>query len=90
MQDLLLQVLERERKTVLLITHSVDEALYLSSRVIVVTARPARIKSVVPVPFPYPRREELRREPQFAELQFKVREMVMLEYEAQQIISERA
>ena len=53
MQDLLLQVLESEGKTVALITHSVDEALYLSNRVVVITARPARIKTIIDVPFPY-------------------------------------
>lgn len=84
MQDLLLEILERERKTVVLITHSVEEALYLSSRVVVVTARPARIRTIITVPFPYPRREELHRDPQFAELQYSVHELVMREYAAQQ------
>jgi NitT/TauT family transport system ATP-binding protein len=85
MQDLLLHVLESEGKTVILITHSVDEALYLSSHVAVVTARPARVRTVLAVPFPYPRREEIRREPSFADLQYRVREMVMREYAAQQL-----
>jgi NitT/TauT family transport system ATP-binding protein len=84
MQDLLLDVLEREGKTVILITHSVEEALYLSSRVVVITARPARIRSIISVPFPYPRREELHRMPQYAELQYSINEMVMREYAAQQ------
>ena len=85
MQDLLLHVLESEGKTVILITHSVDEALYLSSRVVVITARPARVRTIISVPFAYPRREEIRREPQFAELLYSVREMVMREYAAQQL-----
>ena len=55
MQDLLLQVLATEGKTVLLITHSVDEAIYLSSRIVVVTARPARVRTIIDVPFGYPR-----------------------------------
>ena len=42
MQDLLLEVLAAERKTGMLITHSVEEAIYLSSRIVVVTARPSR------------------------------------------------
>ena len=87
MQDLLLQALEQEGKTVALITHSVDEALYLSNRVVVVTARPARIKTIIEVPFPYPRREELHRSPEFAELQYQVHEIVMREYENQQRLS---
>jgi NitT/TauT family transport system ATP-binding protein len=84
MQDLLLQTLEREGKTVVLITHSVEEALYLSSRVVVITARPARIRTIVPVPFPYPRREELHRDPEFVELQYRLHDVVMREYAAQQ------
>jgi NitT/TauT family transport system ATP-binding protein len=87
MQDLLLQALETEGKTVALITHSVDEALYLSNRVVVITARPARIKTIIEVPFPYPRREELHRTPEFAELRYKVHETVMREYENQQRLS---
>ena len=84
MQDVLLQALEHEGKTVALITHSVEEALYLSRRVVVITARPARIKTIIEVPFPYPRREELHRSPEFAELQFQIHEIVMREYENQQ------
>jgi NitT/TauT family transport system ATP-binding protein len=84
MQDLLLEVLEREGKTVVLVTHSVDEALYLASRVVVITARPARIRTIIPVPFAYPRREPLRRDPAFAELCYTIREMVMREYAVQQ------
>src|SRR5262249_15902857 len=80
MQDLLLHVLETEGKTVLFITHSVEEALYLSSRVVVITARPSRIRRVIDVPFPYPRREELHRHPEFAELEYELRELVMQEY----------
>src|SRR5690349_13156191 len=58
MQDLLLEVLQTEGKTVMLITHSVEEAIYLSSRIVVVTARPARIRTIIDVPFGYPRAED--------------------------------
>lgn len=57
MQNLLLRVLSSEGKTVMLITHSVEEAIYLASRIVVVTARPARIKEIIDVPFAYPRDE---------------------------------
>jgi NitT/TauT family transport system ATP-binding protein len=83
MQDLLLEVLQREGKTVMLITHSVDEAIYLSSRIVVVTARPARIRTVIDVPFGYPRAEKLHEEPAFAALRSQIRELVMEEYAAQ-------
>ncbi|HUP29954.1 MAG TPA: nitrate ABC transporter ATP-binding protein, partial [Usitatibacter sp.] len=83
MQDLLLQVLQAEGKTVMLITHSVEEALYLSSRIIVMTARPTRVREVIEVPFPYPREESLHETPRFGELRSHVRDLVMKEYAAQ-------
>jgi NitT/TauT family transport system ATP-binding protein len=84
MQDLLLRVLASEGKTVLLITHSVDEAIYLSSRIVVVTARPARIKEIIDVKFPYPRHEDIRELPGFGELRRMIRELVTSEYRVQQ------
>ena len=75
---------EGEGKTVMLITHSVDEAIYLASRIVVVTARPARIREIIEVPFPYPRDESIQERAEFAELRKHVRELVMNEYRAQQ------
>jgi NitT/TauT family transport system ATP-binding protein len=83
MQDLLLQVLATEGKTVMLITHSVDEAIYLSSRIVVVTARPARVRTIIDVPFGYPRDEAVHEDPRFALLRAHIRTLVMKEYEAQ-------
>ena len=83
MQDLLLQVLASEGKTVLLVTHSVDEAIYLSSRIVVVTARPARVRTIIDVPFSYPRQESVHEDYRFAELRARIRALVMEEYEAQ-------
>ncbi|RTM11684.1 MAG: ABC transporter ATP-binding protein [Bradyrhizobiaceae bacterium] len=84
MQNLLLKVLETEGKTVMLITHSVEEAIYLASRIVVVTARPARIKEIIDVPFTYPRDESIQERPEFAELRSHIRQLVMDEYRAQQ------
>ena len=83
MQDLLLQVLQAEGKTVMLITHSVEEALYLSSKIIVMTARPTRVREVIDVPFGYPREESLHERREFGELRSYIRELVMKEYAAQ-------
>jgi NitT/TauT family transport system ATP-binding protein len=83
MQRLLLEVLQTEGKTVLLITHSVDEAIFLSSRVVVVTARPARVRKIFDIPFPYPRPESIQEDPQFAHLRAEIRALVMAEYAAQ-------
>jgi NitT/TauT family transport system ATP-binding protein len=90
MQNLLLEVLEREGKTVMMITHSVDEAVYLASRIVVVTARPARIKEIIEVPFGYPRREDLHESPEFIAIKAHVRDLVMAEYEAQQMLGASA
>ncbi|MBS0528110.1 MAG: ABC transporter ATP-binding protein [Proteobacteria bacterium] len=84
MQTLLLQVLATEGKTVMLITHSVEEAIYLASRIVVVTARPARIREIIDVPFSYPRDESIQERPEFGELRSHIRELVMREYLAQQ------
>ncbi len=83
MQDLLLQVLQSEGKTVMLITHSVEEAIYLSSRIVVVTARPAKIRTIIDVPFGYPRAENMHEDPRFGELRSHIRDLVMQEYAAQ-------
>jgi NitT/TauT family transport system ATP-binding protein len=83
MQDLLLEVLQAEGKTVMLITHSVEEAIYLSSRIVVMTARPTRIREIIEVPFAYPRDEALHEKLEFGELRSHVRELVMKEYAAQ-------
>jgi NitT/TauT family transport system ATP-binding protein len=83
MQNLLLDVLQAEGKTVMLITHSVEEALYLSSRIIVMTARPTRIREIVEVPFGYPRSESLHESSEFGALRSHIRAHVMQEYAAQ-------
>jgi len=90
MQDLLLEVLQAEGKTVMLITHSVEEAIYLSNRIVVMTARPTRIREIIDVPFGYPREESLHESPQFGELRSHVRELVMKEYAAQANLKEKA
>ena len=77
------EVLHSEGKTVLLITHSVDEAIYLSSRIVVVTARPARIREVIEVPFAYPRRPDIQADRRFSELSQYLKGLVMHEYAQQ-------
>jgi NitT/TauT family transport system ATP-binding protein len=83
MQGLLLQVLQAEGKTVMLITHSVEEAIYLASRIVVMSARPTRIREQITVPFPYPRSESVHETREFNELRSHVRDLVMKEYAAQ-------
>jgi NitT/TauT family transport system ATP-binding protein len=69
LQDELLRIWEGSQKTVLFITHSIEEAVVLSDRVLVMTARPGRIKADVRIELPRPRSVyELRASPDFAEL----------------------
>jgi NitT/TauT family transport system ATP-binding protein len=83
MQDLLLEVLATEGKTVMLITHSVEEAIYLASRIVVMSARPTRIREEIAVPFAYPRADSLHETREFNDLRAHIRELVMKEYAAQ-------
>jgi NitT/TauT family transport system ATP-binding protein len=59
MQMLLLKAWERLRTTILFITHDIDEAVFLGDRIYVMTARPGRIKTLIPVPLERPRRYEM-------------------------------
>lgn len=66
LQGQLLDAWSRERRTVMFITHDVDEAVYLARRVVVMAARPGRLSRIIDVDLPYPRSEEIRLSPEFA------------------------
>jgi NitT/TauT family transport system ATP-binding protein len=72
LNDELLELFARSGFAGLFITHSIAEAVYLSTRVLVMSARPGRIVGDFPVPFAYPREPELRFDPAFAELSGRV------------------
>ncbi|GAA2340217.1 ABC transporter ATP-binding protein [Dactylosporangium salmoneum] len=72
LQEQLLDTWSKEQRTVMFITHDVDEAVFLANRVIVMAARPGRIYDVIDVDLPYPRSEEFRLSPQFAALRNRV------------------
>ena len=72
LQEQLLDTWSREQRTVMFITHDVDEAVFLANRVVVMAARPGRIYDVVDVDLPYPRTEEVRLSPEFAALRNRV------------------
>ena len=72
MQDQLLDTWSRERRTVIFITHDVDEAVYLANRVIVMASKPGRLHKIIPVDLPYPRTEAMRLSPEFAAIRNEV------------------
>ena len=71
MQDLLLDIRAKTAATVMLVTHSISEAVYLSDKVAVFSTRPAKIADFIPVDLPYPRRPETRYTPEFTELEHR-------------------
>jgi NitT/TauT family transport system ATP-binding protein len=69
LQEELLRIWEEHKKTVVFITHSVDEAVFLGDRIMVMTAQPGKVKAFVPVPLARPRNiMELQKTPQYGEL----------------------
>ena len=72
LQEELIGLWEASRKTVLLVTHSIEEAILLGDRVVVMTARPGRLKASFEVPFPRPRSVQLSGEPEFARLRLEI------------------
>ena len=72
MQQLLLGIWEKEHKTILFVTHDIDEALYLGEKVYVMSARPGRIIDTISVDFAHPRSYELSTEPAFIELKRRI------------------
>ncbi len=72
LQDELLAIWQRERKTVLFVTHSIEEAIYLADRIVLLTPRPARVERVLAVPFGRPRSEDVKSDPTFVELRREI------------------
>jgi NitT/TauT family transport system ATP-binding protein len=79
MQELLTRIWEKHRLTVLFITHDVEEAVYLSDRVAVMTNRPGRIKTVVPIGLERPRRYEMVATAEFQALHRTVMDAIRTE-----------
>ena len=72
LQDELLNIWERDQKTVVFVTHDIEEALYLGDHVVVMRARPSKISRIVDVPFGRPRIEDVRGSPEMARLKQEI------------------
>ena len=87
MQELLLGIWEAERTTVLFVTHDIDEAVFMGSRVVVMSARPGRIKLDRPVDLPHPRHYVVKTTPVFSRLKAELMEAVRAEVIAAQALA---
>jgi NitT/TauT family transport system ATP-binding protein len=76
MQDLVLDIRRSERTTTLFITHDIDEAVYLSDRIFVMTARPGKFKAEIRVPFGPKREDALRNAPEFFAIRREVHDLL--------------
>lgn len=72
LQEQLLDTWSQEKRTVMFITHDVDEAVFLANRVVVMAARPGRIFDIVDIDLPYPRTEDVRLSPEFTALRNRI------------------
>jgi NitT/TauT family transport system ATP-binding protein/sulfonate transport system ATP-binding protein len=79
MQEMLLGIWERDQKTVLFVTHDIEEAIFLGSRVIVMSARPGRIKAEIAVDLPHPRSYRIKTTPEFVALKERLVEEIRTE-----------
>jgi len=79
MQELLLGIWEQAQKTVLFVTHDIDEAIFMASRVVVFSARPGRIKADVAAEFPHPRHYTVKTSPEFMTLKARLTEEIRVE-----------
>jgi len=79
MQELLLGIWEADRKTILFVTHDVDEAIFMANRVVVMSARPGRIKADIAVALPHPRHYTIKTTPEFSALKAQLTEEIRVE-----------
>jgi NitT/TauT family transport system ATP-binding protein/sulfonate transport system ATP-binding protein len=79
MQELLLGIWEADRKTVLFVTHDIDEAIFMANRVAVMSARPGRIKATLDIALPHPRHYTMKTTPEFSRYKAQVTEEIRVE-----------
>ena len=79
MQELLLGIWEAQHKTVLFVTHDIDESIFMANRVAVFSARPGRIKTELAVDFPHPRHYTIKTSPEFMDLKARLTEEIRAE-----------
>lgn len=76
MQEILTNMWQRLRLSVLFITHDIEESIFLSDRIYVMTARPGRVKAEIAVPLPRPRKPEMMETPEFVALVREIKQLI--------------
>lgn len=79
MQELLLGIWEQHKKTVLFVTHDIDEAIFMANRVLVMTARPGKVKCDIAIDLPHPRHYTVKTTPEFAAYKARLTEEIRVE-----------
>jgi ABC-type nitrate/sulfonate/bicarbonate transport system ATPase subunit len=79
MQELLLGIWEADQKTVLFVTHDIDEAIFMANRVAVMSARPGRIKADIHIDLPHPRHYTIKTSPEFSRYKAELTEQIRTE-----------
>jgi NitT/TauT family transport system ATP-binding protein/sulfonate transport system ATP-binding protein len=79
MQELLLGIWEADKKTVLFVTHDIDEAIFMANRVAVMSARPGRIKATIEIELPHPRHYTMKTTPEFSRYKAQITEEIRVE-----------
>lgn len=85
MQELLQEIWEQQKKTVLFVTHDIDEAIFMGTRVMVMSARPGRIKCDIAVDLPHPRHYSMKTAPAFSALKAQLTEEIRIEVKNSQL-----
>jgi NitT/TauT family transport system ATP-binding protein len=90
MQAELLKIWAKAKKTVLFITHQINEAVYLADRVAVLSSRPGRLKKIFEIPFERPRHLGLKRDPRFLEIEDRIWQLIEEESDPMGMVVEGA
>lgn len=80
MQTEVLRIWQQTQQTVIFVTHQVEEAVFLSDEIIVMTSRPGRVKAVIPIDLPRPRGYDVKKSPTFHNYVDQIRDLVQQEF----------
>jgi len=89
MHEFLMDIYHKSPRTMFFITHDIDEAIFLGSKIVILTTRPARIKKIVEVNLSWPRNHSLRSTPLYRELKQEILEAVHEEAKKAFVAGER-